>query len=350
MLCLAVVASAQQISSAMCVVSYSQKKHSLESCICAKEAYHANFGMPVSDQDKRWAPHVMCEYCHRTLKGWFRGEKKAMRFAIPRNWCEPSNHLTDCYFCVVNPSKRRKGKSAPSIKYPDLLSSIAPVSHTNDMPVPQPPFRDESFMTDASSTDSETEQSSAACFQYRAPGERCPYYPNQEDINDLVRDLSLTKSNAELLISRLKQWDLLDDSKRITSQRKRHCGFSMFYTFKDELCYCYNIGGLFQAMGIPCNSSEWRLFIDSSSRSLKAVLLHNTNKCTFNPLAHSVHMKEEYQYIKILLSVLKYDQYNWEVIGDFKMVAFLVGLQSGLTKLQCYLCLWDSRNTVLYYK
>ena len=162
-------------------------------------------------------------------------------------------------------------------------------------------------MRDASSTDSETDQSSAARFQSRAAGERCPYHTNQKDINDLVRDLSLTKSNAELLISRLKQWDLLDDSVRITSQRKRHCGFSMFYTFKDVLCYCHDIEGLFQAMGIPCNPSEWRLFIDNSSRSLKVVLLHNTNKCPSIPLAHLVHMREEYQNIKILLSALKYD-------------------------------------------
>ena len=102
-------------------------------------------------------------------------------------------------------------------------------------------------------------------------------------------------------------------------------------------------------MGISCNPCEWRLFIDSSSRSLKAVLLHNTNKCPSIPLAHSVHMKEKYQNIKILLSALKYDQYKWEVIGDFKMVAFLVGLQGGFTKFQCYLCLWDSRNTALHY-
>ena len=61
-------------------------------------------------------------------------------------------------------------------------------------------------------------------------------------------------------------------------------------------------------------------------------------------------MKEEYQNIKILLSALKYDHYSWEVIGDFKMVAFLVGLQGGFTKFQCYLCLRDSRNTALYYK
>ena len=42
------------------------------------------------------------------------------------------------------------------------------------MPVPQPPLRDESSITDASSTDSKTEQSSAARFQPRAAGERWP--------------------------------------------------------------------------------------------------------------------------------------------------------------------------------
>ena len=119
------------------------KKHRLESCIRAKEAYHAYFGMPVGDQDKRWTLHVMSKYCRLTLEGWFRGEKRAMRFAISRIWREPSNHITDCYFCGVDPSKRRKGKNALSIKYYDIPSSIAPVPHTIDMPVPQPPLRDD---------------------------------------------------------------------------------------------------------------------------------------------------------------------------------------------------------------
>ena len=158
--------------------------------------------------------------------------------------------------------------------------------------------------------------------------------------------MTLTKSNAEILIFRLKQWDLLDDGVRITSQRKRHRGFSTFFLFTDGLCYRHSVIGLFKAIGICCNTSDWRFFIDSSSRSLKAILLHNTNQWPSIPLAHSVHMKETYENVKILLSALKY---NWEVIGDFKMVAFLMGLQGGFTKFPCYLCLWDSRNTALHY-
>ena len=118
------------------------KKHALDASIRAKEAYLAYIGMPVGDQDKRWAPHVICQYCRRTLEGWLRGEKRCMCFAIACIWREPSDHHTDCYFCMVDPTKRRKGKNAPPIEYPDIPSSIAPVPHNNtDLPVPQPPMR-----------------------------------------------------------------------------------------------------------------------------------------------------------------------------------------------------------------
>ncbi|KAL7834398.1 hypothetical protein SRHO_G00286450 [Serrasalmus rhombeus] len=51
----------------------------------------------------------------------------------------------------------------------------------------------------------------------------------------------------------------------------------------------------------------------------------------------------------MLLGALKYDEYGWEVIGDFKMVSFLMGLQGGFTKYPCFICLWDSRDTKAHY-
>ena len=42
-------------------------------------------------------------YTLRFIVGWYRGEKKAMKFAVPRIWREPSDHHTDCYLCIVNP-------------------------------------------------------------------------------------------------------------------------------------------------------------------------------------------------------------------------------------------------------
>ena len=222
-----------------------------------------------------------------------------MRFAVLRICREPSNHLIDCY-------RRRKGKNVPTIDYPDIPSSVAPVLHNvTDLPVPQPPSGEEACPMDSeeavSSDNAEEKQctSSTTRRRHRMCRERYPYYPNQDDINDLVRDMTLTKSNAELLISRLSQWDLIDDSVRITSQRKRHRNFSLYFQLLDDMCFCHDIQGLFDAMGIPCNVCDWRLFIDSSRRSLKAVLLHNTNQWPSIPLAHSVHMKENYENVKV---------------------------------------------------
>ena len=116
--------------------------------------------MPVGDQDKRWAPHVICDYCRRILEGWLGGEKRAILFAIFRIWREPSNHYTDCYFCMVDPTKRRKGKNAPPIEYSKIPSSIASVFHnTTDLPVPQPPTRDQPYPAETSSEDSKKKES-----------------------------------------------------------------------------------------------------------------------------------------------------------------------------------------------
>lgn len=62
-------------------------------------------------------------------------------------------------------------------------------------------------------------------------------------------------------------------------------------------------------------------------RSLKAGVLHNRNKYLSLPLAHSVYFNEDYNTFETLLAALKWDKYGWEIIRDYKMVAFLMGLQ-----------------------
>lgn len=178
--------------------------------------------------------------------------------------------------------------------------------------------------------------------------ERNLYYPTQNDFNDLIRDFCLTQSSAELLTSRHKQWNVLDESVKISSQRKCHQHFSNFFTCQDELCFYHNVTSLFEAIGVACNSNKWYFFINSSYSSLKAVLLHNRNMYPFL-LAHFVQLKEEYNSIKILLDTLKYEKYGLEVIGNLKMMTFLMFLKGSFTKFPCYPCLWDSRNTVAGY-
>lgn len=180
-------------------------------------------------------------------------------------------------------------------------------------------------------------------------GESSRHFPTQKDLDDLIRDLRLSKSGAELLTSRLREWNILGDDCKVTVQRTRHIEFSVYYQVVDSLCFCHDIQGLFEAIGIKHDPTEWRLFIDSSTKSLKAVLLHNGNVHPSIPVGHSTQMKEDYNNVKQLMEQIKYTTYTWDVCGDFKMLGFLLGLQAGYTKYSCFLCLWDSRAKSEHY-
>ena len=99
---------------------------------------------------------------------------------------------------------------------------------------------------------------------------------------------------------------------------------------------------LYDAMG-------WRLFIDSSSKSLKAVLLQNGNCFLSIPLGHSVQMKETHNSINHLLSAVNYQEHKWQICGDLKVVGLVLGLQDIYTKYPCFLCLWDSQDDDQHY-
>ena len=83
--------------------------------------------------------------------------------------------------------------------------------------------------------------------------------------------------------------------------------FTQFFQQHDDLAYCSDICGLMNQFRIEYRKADWRLFIDLSKISLKAVLLHNGNTYASLPLAHSVEMKETYDNMKILLKEIKYD-------------------------------------------
>ena len=75
---------------------------------------------------------------------------------------------------------------------------------------------------------------------------------------------------------------------------------------------CTDVDGLMQTLDINHNSLDWRLFIDSSKQSLKAVLLHNGNTLPSIPVGDSLHNKESYENMKILVEAINYDKFNWQ--------------------------------------
>ena len=87
----------------------------------------------------------------------------------------------------------RKGKK--SIVNPDLQSAIHPIPHSNDIPVPQSPSQLPSCDT-SSSGNSESQDN---LYEPQPESNQKPYLINQCELNDMVRDLTVTKQQSELV-------------------------------------------------------------------------------------------------------------------------------------------------------
>ena len=195
-----------------------------------RKAYHLYFGYKVGNQDKKWAPHMLQHLFSKFLQ-WLK-KRKCMPFAVPMIWQEPTNHINDCYFCMVPPI--RKGfsrKRKQTVLYPNIPSASCPVPHGEGLPVPDAPqsFSLESEEDDESSS-SEISQSCDSDFLPFTSSK--PHLITQGELNDLVRDLQLPKSKAELLGSRLQQWNLLADNVKVSIFRDRQKDFVPFFFMK----------------------------------------------------------------------------------------------------------------------
>ena len=314
--------------------------------------YFAYFSCKLGDQDKSWAPHVVCKHCTENLRQWRKGQKKSMPFGVPMIWREQSNHLTECYFCITKVKGFSK-KNKTNIQYPNLASAIRPVPHCPEIPIPKPP--DTSYYSvsnsDVMSSSDVLDADYNYCNEYVCHNDmKTPKLMSQFYLDDLVRDLGLSKICAEVLGSRLHDLNMLAPGVQFAWYRHREYEYVSFFSMNKSLVFCNNIRGIMEKFGTEYDPKAWRLFIDSSSKSLKAVLLNNGNILASVPVAHSVEMKETYDNMKILLKEIKYEEHNWLICGDLKVISILLGMQSGYTKYPCFLCLWDSRADDLHYK
>ncbi|KAK9729026.1 hypothetical protein QE152_g16918 [Popillia japonica] len=137
-----------------------------------------------------------------------------MRFGRPMIWREQKDHSTDCYFCCTK-TFGFSSKNKDRITYPNLPSATRLVSHSKAFPVPSRmdvsnqehvETEIEEYISELSDTDEE----------YLPSEEDTPYLINQLELNDLVRDLNLSKTQAEIVGSRLQGWKLLAPGTRIS--------------------------------------------------------------------------------------------------------------------------------------
>jgi hypothetical protein len=184
---------------------------------------------------------------------------------------------------------------------------------------------------------------------FQGPASESFHKLTQNELNDLVRELELPKVKVELLASRMKQWKYLDEGVKITLYPYRKKSSGRILHHRGHYSGMQNVDGLFKTLNMSHCSDERRLFIDSLKVSLKVVLLHNLNMLASIPVAHAFGIKESDDSLKQLLQYIKYDTYKWNICVDLKIIALLLGLQLGYTKLCCFLCEWDSRDKAYHY-
>lgn len=319
-----------------------------------EDAYEYYFSKQVT-KNVWWAPNIMCIPCCNGLNKWVAGKQKSVSFGVPMIWDNPIQHnAAECYFCT-HYAEGLTTKMLKNMEYKSTPYAQITQPHSDEVPIPHRPDTRSNFNSSGEHDGQEFHTDPAHTASY-APSTvdhevGFPHLISQARFNDLVRDMYLPKSLGELLGSRLRQWNLMEPGVKITLQRSRQEEIQQYFLENETKTsgYCANINGLMYSLNIAYVPENWRLFIDSSKTSLKAVLLHNGNVHPSIPVFYSKHTKETFDSMEMILNTIKYSDHNWMICSDLKVVALLQGLQPGYTKYCCFLCEWDSRCREKHY-
>ena len=88
------------------------------------------------------------------------------------------------------PTTEKAKKDKKSIVYPSIPSSIAPVPHCEDLPIPEPPM-----LESLSSASASEEEGRDADFD-EASTSKEPHFPNHQEMDDFIRSKGLTKEKC----------------------------------------------------------------------------------------------------------------------------------------------------------
>ena len=313
-----------------------------------RTAFKSHFGLPI--QENWFVPKIVCPTCHSALVDLLRGRRNHVAYKRPTIWREPSSS-EECYFCTsdLRGAKMQRRRLLSFGVHTTVTAAVPYAADSSEEPQGGSAATPHSMAHDGALAVTGFLDSSALDPTYR-PSEnvdQAPILITQARLNDLARDLRLPKALSEFLASRLNEWNLLDRDARVCAFRFRSAQIARHFAEDDGICYCVDVAELFAALGQRHNPDKWRLFIDSSIRSLKAVLLHNGNKLPSIPVAYSTRQRETYTCFDKLLHLIRYSSYEWRVVADLKVVAILAGLRSGNVKRACFLCEWDGTGTGL---
>lgn len=180
-----------------------------------------------------WTPNVVCNSCRICLFRWMAGEKYGyiifcvkshtffykfvflfscfLSFDSPAIWRQPYFHDLDCYFCLTTVNQHGRHRTVEYVNV-EVHSMTKPVLHSLSVPYPVCPKRTEELHDTSDST--EFTESDVDL-------EKIPKLYTQCELNDMIRDLDLSKENSEILASRLQERNMLTSDVRVTYYRKR---------------------------------------------------------------------------------------------------------------------------------
>ena len=77
-----------------------------------------------------------------------------------------------------------------------------------------------------------------------------PQTINQFELNDVIRDLNLSKDQSQILASRLKEKNLLTYGRSVSYNKSRESSFRQFFKVEDPFVFCSNVESLLVQLGI----------------------------------------------------------------------------------------------------
>lgn len=247
---------------------------------------------------------------------------------------------SQCYVCL-NSIKGRNRYNKGRMVYVGTAYAELPKPHTEYIPIPKPVSPD---VTTVVSTNYASSIGNDPTYEPSEFNNRMIPI-SQNWLDEVLKHVNMSKRDSEYVARKLNQNNLLEPGVRITAYRNRQEVFQQYFSVNEDntFVYCNDIEKLMSEMGMKYDPHKWRLFIDSSKTSMKAVLLYYNNKKTSIPIAYNLNTKETYESVKYLLESVNYENHKWRICCDLKMVALLCGLQGGFTKNMCFICLWNTR-------
>ncbi|CAH1100816.1 unnamed protein product [Psylliodes chrysocephalus] len=197
--------------------------------------------MPLDKNEKSWAASCVCKSCVEYLRLWKSGKRNAYKFEKPTIWREARNHLENCYFCTVNVNGLNT-KNRAKWQYPSTSCVQRPVKRSPDSLVLK-------NISEPLEQDIEGPSPSQNDADFKGMSNE-PKFFSQNELDDLVRDLNISKLASELLASRLKEKNLLSSETKISFYRERDKELRRYFSEENGITFCSDIKNLLIKMGL----------------------------------------------------------------------------------------------------